>query len=264
MQLWTPEHAKTLLPALAVMILAAVVLRIILGAKSIQVRMIPFQVLAGILFLLEIGKQICSFSRGYDLYHLPFHFCSMFIFALPIMALYKGKHKQTVYGITAALCTAVLLLMLIYPDLIYSAGDINRFFTDYLSFHTVLFHNIVLFECVLIIALGLHTPQKGESKAVVWFTVCFCVVSATMAQLLKTNFNNFYSCNVPPLEDLRITVQGVLGYGLTQALYVLIVTVLDILFVLMSYWVYRFLRRIAIQKEFRIEKNKQRKIVAGK
>lgn len=246
MQLWTAEHAVTLLPALVVMLLAAVILRFTIGNKPLRIRMIPFQILACVLLALEVGKQVLSYMEGYDLYHLPFHFCSLFIFMLPIMAFYRGKYQQKVYAVTAALCTATTLLTLIYPALIYSAGNIKEFFTDYFSFHTVAFHNIVIFACILIVALKLHTPvPKGEQKAAALFTICFCVVSATMAQLLKTNFNNFYSCNVPPLETVRLSLQATLGYGATQALYVVIVTVVDIVFVWLSYLLYRLLRRVA-------------------
>lgn len=250
MQLWTPEHTKTLLPAAVVMLIFTLILRLTIGNKSHRVRMIPFQILTAVIVLLEIGKQVMSLRAGYDLYHLPFHFCSLFIFMLPAMALWRGKHTQTVYAITAAICMATTMLMLVYPALIYSDGNVREFFTDFFSFHTVVFHNIVVLQCMFVIGLRLHEPQaKGESKAVVLFTVCFCAVSATMAQLLKTNFNNFYSCNVPPLEALRLQIQGSLGYGLTQALYVVIVTVLDILFVLGSYWLYRGLRKLLAGKE---------------
>ena len=177
MQLWTPEHSRTLLPAVAVMVLAAVILRFAIGKKAHNIRMIPFRILTAILILLEIGKQVQSLRLGYDLYHLPFHFCSLFIFMLPSMALWRGKHSQTVYGITAALCTATALLTLIYPNLIYSAWDVNHFYDNYFAFHTVAFHNIVIFQCILIIALYLHEPaEKGESWSCVLFTVCFCVV----------------------------------------------------------------------------------------
>lgn len=250
MQLWTPEHTKTLLPAVLMMLAVTVLLRFTIGKKEHKIRMIPFQILTAVLFLLEIGKQVISLAKGYDLYHLPFHFCSLFIFMLPAMALWRGKHKQTVYGITAAISTATALLTLIYPSLIYSAWDVSNYFTNYFAFHTVTFHNIVLFQCILIIALGLHEPApKGESKVLVWFIVGFCLVSATMAQLLQTNFNNFYSCNIAPLEALRLQMQGSLGYGLTQALYILIVTVLDIFFVLGSYWLYRGLRTLCVRKQ---------------
>ncbi len=245
MELWTLEHTKTLLPALACMVVICIVLRALLGKKSLKIRMIPFQILAGIIVLLEIGKQAVSLSRGYDLYHLPFHFCSLFIFVLPAMAFYNGKHRKIVSSVTSALCAALFLLMLIYPNLIYSAGNIREFFTDFMSFHTVAFHNIVMLEFLLIIALELHTPEsKGEIRNSVAFTVGFCVVSATMAQLLKTNYANYYSCNIPVLESVRVNLQGVMGYGLTQLLYILIVSALNILFVMLAYGFYRLLRRL--------------------
>lgn len=240
MELWTVEHIKTLLPALAVMIGIAAVLRKTLGGKPEQIRMIPFQIIAVLLVALEVGKQGLSLARGYDLYHLPFHFCSLFIFALPAMAFYRGEKRQTVRGIAAALCAALFLLMLIYPNLIYSGGNIREFFTDYFSFHTVAFHNLVMLAFVLMVALRIHIPApKGEAKAVVLSTVVFCVVSATMAQLLKTNYANYYSCDIPPLEAVRVNLQGVLGYGFTQLLYILIVSMLNIVFVLGAYWLYR-------------------------
>lgn len=240
MELWTYEHTVTLLPAVAAMIVIAIVLRITIGNRDIKIRMIPFQILACILAVLELGKQIYSLSKGYDLYHLPFHFCSLFIFMLPLMAFYNGKHRQTVTAITATVCTAMTLLMLVYPNLIYSAGNIRDFFKDYLSFHTVAFHNIVVLECFLIYALDLHTPApKGEAKTVAIFTLCFCAVAAAMAQLLQTNYANFYSCNIPPLESLRLAVRASLGAIPSQLLYVAIVTALHLLFVPGCYWLYR-------------------------
>lgn len=242
MELWTAQHAKTLLPALAVMIIVAGILRAVLK-KDEKVRMIPIQLLTCILILLEIGKQGLSLVRGYDLYHLPFHFCSLFIFVLPVMSFYKGKHRHAVFTVSTALCASVFLLMLIYPALIYSAGNIDNFFNGYFDFHTVVFHNIVMFVFVLIVALDLHTPApKGDSKPLILFTLCFCAVSAAMAQILKTNYANFYSCNIPVLEEVRLTVQGVIGVGLTQLLYILIVSALNVGFVLMSYRLYHFLR----------------------
>lgn len=248
MGLWTPEHVRTLLPALAVMLVLGIAAAKWLGPKDEKIRLIPMQVLACLLVALEIGKQVLSFEDGYDLYHLPFHICSLFIFLLPIIAFYKGKYRPQMNAVTGAFCASVFLLMLIYPNLIYSAADVQNFFTNYFSFHTVAFHNIVMFAFVLIVALQLHTPQKGDQKAVVAFTVGFCVVSSSMAQLLKTNFANFYSCNIPVFEDLRMKMREVLGIVPTQIIYVLIVSALTIGFVLMSYWVCRGASRIFFKK----------------
>jgi len=250
MQLWTPEHAQTLLPALAAMLVIAVVLRLTIGKSTLKIRMIPFQILACILFLIEIGKQVYSFKNGYDLYHIPLHFCSLFIFALPIMAFYRGKHQQTVFAVVSVLCTAMTMLMLIYPNLIYSADNIKLYFHGYLDFHTVTFHNIVMFALILILALDL-SESKGLPmvKVLTAVTLIFCAISAGMAQILETNYANFYQCNIPPLEALRQTVQGILGYGPTQVIYVLIVSVLTVGFVLLSYCVFRLLKKLVCAKQ---------------
>ncbi len=253
MELWTPQHAKTLIPSFAVMLIVGVLLRFMLGKKELKIRMIPFQILACILFALEIGKQAVSLSAGYDLYHLPFHFCSLFIFALPVMAFYRGKHKEIVFAVGSALCSAMSLFLLVYPNLIYSAGNIENFFTEYLSLHTVAFHNIVLFEFVLILSLRLYTPvAKGEAKAAAVFTLVFCIVSAVMAQLLKTNFANFYQCNIPFFEGIRQQVAAAAGATVAQILYVVILIILNIGFVQLSYWLYRLLRRITAKEEAQI------------
>lgn len=245
MQLWTIEHALTLPAAMVVMLVIAIILRRTIGTKPLKIRIIPFQILAGIAFALEIGKQVISFARGYDLYHIPLHFCSLFIFMLPAMAFYTGKHRLKVSAITSALCSAVVLLMLIYPNLIYSAHDITNFFEDYMCMHTVTFHNIIIFEFILIVALGLHAPEKKRDvRAIIIFIICFCMVAGSMAQILKTNFANYYSCNIPPLENLRIAVRDAVGIVPAQILYVLIVSLLHVAFVYLSYWLYRLLRRI--------------------
>lgn len=244
MELWTRQHALTLLPAMGAMALIAWVLRHALGKKDIRIRMIPLQIIACILVLLEIGKQLISLLRGYDLYHLPLHFCSLFVFLLPLMAFYRGKAAQTVHEVVSAFCAALFLLMSVYPNLIYPAYDVERFFTDYMSFHTVAFHNLVMLAFVLIVVLQLHTGQQKRRMATFWGTVVFCVVAATMAQLLKTNYANFYTCNIPVLETVRLAVRDALGPVVAQLLYILINSALHLVFIQLAYSFYRFVRKL--------------------
>lgn len=246
MELWTSAHAATLPPAVLVMLVLSVLLRLLLGKKDLKIRMIPLQIIAVALVVLEIGKQAVSFSRGYDLYHIPLHFCSIFIVALPIMSFYRGKHTQLVSGVTAGLCAACTGLTLIYPDLIYSAGNIGNFFVHYLDFHTVAFHNLVIFAFLLIVALQLHTPaKKGEMKGIALFLIGFCSLAAIMSQLLETNYAGFYTCNVPVIEEVRLSLQPVLGYAVTQLIYIAGLLLVHILFVWGFYWIYRGLRKLA-------------------
>ena len=249
MTLWTKTHALTLLPAVVIMLLFTLLLRHFLGRKPLRVRMIPLQVVAVILVLLEIGKQALSFRQGYDLYHIPLHFCSLFIFMLPLASFYQGKYRQQIRSITAALCASVTGLMLIYPDLIYSAANVQEFFSNYFSFHTVFFHNLVVLAFLLIVGLNLYEPgQKKENRSVLLFIAGYCVIAATMAQLLQTNFNNFYRCNIAPLEAVRAAVEVSMGYTPAQILYVCIVTVMDLLFVLSFFRLYCLLQRLFPRK----------------
>ncbi len=250
MQLWTPAHLKTLLPALAVMVVLTVILRLVLKDKPLRVRIIPLQIIASVLLLLEIGKQIASFLRpqGYDLYHIPLHFCSLMLIALPLLAFYRGKHARLVSGVACGLTSAVFLLTVIYPALIYSADNIKLYFTDFFSFHTVTFHNLVLFAYMLLPALQLHTPGKGEVRFSAAFVGVYCMVAGIASHLLRTNYNNLYRCNIAPLESVRVMVCDAIGYAPTQILYVLIVTCLDVAFVIGAYYFYRLCRKILGKK----------------
>lgn len=249
MGLWTAAHGKTLLPAVAVMIVLGVILHRFMADKEEKIRLIPLKIVGVLLLLLELGKQVLSLIRGYDLYHLPFHFCSLFIFMVPLMAFYNGRHKRSVRCITASITASLFILMLIYPCLIYSEGNIQNFFADFFSFHTVAFHNLVMFAFVLILMLDLHIPGgKGETKAVMWFVAGFCVVSASMAHILKTNYANYYTCNIPVFETIRLAVQNSLGYVAAQLVYVLIVSALNFAFVYGALWAYRGLQRLLGKK----------------
>lgn len=245
MSLWTYEHAVTLLPAVVVMAIVCFGLRMLLKNKSYSVRMIPVQVVTVILLLLEVGKQVLSFKQGYDLYCIPLHFCSLFLYVMPVFAFYRGKHSKTVGVVTASLCMSVFVLMMIYPCLIYSADNIKGFFGDYFHFHTVAFHNLVVLLLFMILALDLYTPEKGKD---VWkpslFMMIYAAIAAPMAQILQTNYNNFYQCNIPPLETVRMLVQNNFGYWPAQILYVVIVVVLDIFFVLLARYLYVLAHRL--------------------
>lgn len=244
MELWTQTHAKSILPALAAMLLLSLLLRKLLIRKEMKIRMIPVQIITVMLLLLEVGKQVISWRNGYDLYHIPLHVCSLFLFIMPVMSFYAGKHSSKVRAVAAAYCTAVFALIMIYPSLIYSADNVRNFFKNYMDFHTVAFHNLVMLLFMLLLALNLHGCEKGHGKSVLMFTVVYCLVAASMAHLLKTNFANFYRCNIPPLEDLRLKITDVLGVVPTQLCYALIVSALTVGFVLGIYQLYRLLNRL--------------------
>lgn len=250
MELWSPMHIKTLLPAMAVMLLISIALRALLGKKDIKIRMIPVQVIAVILLLLEVGKQAVSFSRGYDLYHIPLHFCSLLLVTMPAMAFYNGKYVQQVRAVGTAICGAVFWLTAIYPCLIYSAGNIENFWGDYLDFHTVAFHNLAMLAFMIMVALDLHTPApKGEHKLIILFLTAFCAIAAIVSQLLETNYAGFYQCNVGPIEEVRLMLQPIIGYAPAQLIYVFGLTAVHYGFVIGFYCIYKAIRKLLNRKK---------------
>ena len=256
MELWTKEHFWQLIPTTIAMIIVALILNKFIGKKELKIRMIPFQILAALLFLSEIGKQVISFSRGYDLYHIPLHVCSLFIPLLPLMAFYNGKYKDGVRAIACAVTTALMLFMAIYPNLIYGSWNILNFFNDYFDFHTVFFHNVVIFEFILIVVLRLHHIEgKSYVKHTALFGAGFSIIAGSMSQILKTNYANFYTCNIGPVNDFVNSIKDALGYTLGQTIYVVILGLLHILFFVACYYLYKGIDKLNVKLRGKVEEN---------
>ena len=207
--------------------------------------MIPIQIIAVLVFALEIGKQIASIVKGYDLYHIPLHFCSLFIFFLPLFAFYNGKGCEYIKSFTVTACAMMSILLLIYPNLIYGGENIIYIFRGYFDFHTVVFHNLVLFAFILMIALKLYKIKtKLDLKSLLFGFLAYCIVAAIMAQVLKTNFNNFYNCNIGPLAAVVDSIKASIGATLGQIIYVIIVIAINMGFAFLSYGVLRLLDKL--------------------
>ena len=256
MELWTKEHFWQLIPTGIIMIIIALILNKFIGDKPLKIRMIPYQILAVLLFLSEIGKQVLSFQRGYDLYHIPLHVCSLFIPLVPLMAFYNGKHKDAVRSIACAVTVSLMMFMTIYPNLIYSGYNVVHFFDTYFDFHTVFFHNVVIFEFILTIVLRLyHVGEKRYTKHVALFGAGFAIVAGSMSQILKTNYANFYTCNIPPINDFVNTIKDAIGYAAGQTIYVIILGVLHILFFVGCYYLYIGIDKLNVKFRGRAQEN---------
>ncbi len=240
MGLWTSLHAVTFLPSLAVMIAAALILRKLFIDKSFEKRMLPIKIIAVMLVVLEIIKQITSLRAGYDLYHLPFHFCSIFIYALPFFAFYRGKYAQSVRSVACATMTGLFLGMLVMPAIIYSDVAISEFFVTYISFHRVFFHNLVVFATLIIFFLDLHKPsgKGGEAVFVTLFAVIFVIIAASASHLLDTNYSNFLSSTVDFVDALAENLALKVGEGAFTAIYTACAAVLHIGFILGMNYLY--------------------------
>ena len=82
MGLWTLGHFYQILPTFVIFAVISVVAAKTLGKCDRKIRYIPLQVIAVTLLVLEVITQVKSATGegGYDLYALPFHYCSLFLY----------------------------------------------------------------------------------------------------------------------------------------------------------------------------------------
>ena len=262
MELWTYEHFLAIVPAFVIFVIISLVLRKFLINKPLHIRMIPFQGATVVLLIAELIKQIVSFGYNgevYRMYSLPLHVCSLFLFLLPLMAFYKGKWSDLINTIACTVCGALTLFMVIIPTMLYPANEIREWYTNYLFFHTVFFHDWVLFIFILILALNLHECEKKTYlKEVAIFGLGYSIVAASCSYLLKTNFSNFYECNMPPVKALVDSISASAGQTFGTLFYVVVLTFLHIGFFILSYYIYRLIAKLIKKIESKFKKENRR------
>lgn len=242
--MWTRQHLVTILPCMAIYIVIAFVLAHFLKNKSEKVRLIPTMIIGSLLLLLELGKQIYSFSIGYSRWMIPFHFCSQFFWMIPLMAFYRGKYKFMVRSVATTASMMLLLFLLLYPNSIYSSSAIDNYFVNFISFQSVTFHNLVILNLCIVLALNINEfkTKRDVVANIITFSV-YCMVAGVMAQVLTTNYNNFYRNMVDWVESFRLNLINSYGdYG--QAIYVTLFSILIVIGSILSYIVIRLLNRL--------------------
>lgn len=236
MGLWTKLHFVTIIPAFIVFIVIAVLMGKWLKDKDERIKYVPFRILAGLILILEVIKQVDSFVDGYDLYALPFHYCSLFLYLLPLHAFYKGKYKKTVNTTAFGCCASLFFFMLVMPAIVYGESSIESYTTEFLSFHTVTFHNVVCLYFLLMLTLKAYeTDTKRDLKVLAVFFSVYVTIAAVLSQVLKVNFHNLYKCNLAIVEELRLALIAQIGWP-GQLIYVAALFVGTILFAYISYF----------------------------
>ena len=235
---WTIEHFYTLPITIIVLLIFAIWLGKKMEHLDEKYRLIPIHIISFILVALEILKQFKSYDNGYDLYHLPLHFCGMFVFLFPAFSLCQGKSKYVARLLTTLSGIMLTGFMIIMPDIVYGDDDIRDFFVNFWAFHTVFFHNLVLLGTFLIFTLKLFKPRyHGDYKIVLLSYTIYCALIAPVSLILDTNFNNFCRCSMPFIEEWRLVWIDTLGY-FGQLLYTSCAMIGTIGFGILMYFVY--------------------------
>ena len=237
MGLWTKEHFYLIVPSFIVFIVFAVILGKLLKGKSEKTRYLPLQIITLVLLALEFMKQGYNMKDdGYDLYALPFHYCSLFLYLLPLHSFYKGKYKKVTDAISISCLASLFLFMLVMPDVVFGAGNIVGYSKNFSNFHTVTFHLLVCLYFLLSLTLTPHEFNvKNDVKFTAIFLAIYVVIATIMSFSLKVNFHNLYKCNLGMVEDVRLALMAKIGiFG--HILYVIVMFFLTILFAFAAYF----------------------------
>ena len=210
----------TLLPAVLIGFGFAVLLRLLIGRAPLFVRLIPIQVLSIVLIGLEIEKQRASLAAGYDLFHLPFHYCSLMLLFFPLAAFSFGKIGEVLRSVALAIAGTVTVITLIAPETIFPAEHISLFYEHFFSYHTVIFHCLVPVYFFLLLALDLCRIRVGWDLLFVCVTVIgYSVLATKMAWHYETNYSNFLYCKIEALEEKRLLLVAEHGEEATRLIY---------------------------------------------
>ena len=211
---WTLPHFYQIVPTFLILAPLSVLIAKLLSGCKRKIKYIPLQVISTLLLVLEVIKQINAASQdgSYDLFALPFHYCSLFIYLLPLHSFYHGKHSRITDATSFGILSALMLFMILMPSVVYTDENIIHFFDSYRDFHTVFFHNLVVFYFMLTLALKLYEfDVKRDLTIIGVFLSIYVVIASILAYSLKTNFHNLYRCNIGFIEDMRLCMVEKIG-----------------------------------------------------
>lgn len=249
MGLWTLNHFYAIVPAFIIFAGIAILLGFLLKNKDEQTKLLPLRIIAVAILLLEFSKQAISISRGYDLYHLPFHYCSLFIYLLPLHAFSFGKLKKCIDGITFASCASLFLFFLIVPTILYPEGAITNVANNFFDFHTVAFHHLVVLYLFVAIALKqFKLSFKRDFPIIAIILSAYVIIATILSYTLKVNFQNLRTCNLEAIEGIRLSITEAIGW-FGQAIYVFLIFILTTLFGYLAYTlIWLFYRFVIVRK----------------
>ena len=216
------DAEKKLIPLMFLILLAITLLIwILLKNKGKLAQSIPFIAITVLLIVGEVIKQIISYKNGYNLWHLPLHFCSTYFLWFSLAEFSFGKMRQRMQNIafvaTMYLCAALYCAPRGILDAV--CDDV---FKTYFTAHSFFYHHLVILYMMLAIAFKRFKPKKSD--ALVWMIcfACYFAVAATCAYTLNENyFNILESARMPLLETIRLQVGQVIYDALMASLLII-------------------------------------------
>lgn len=201
---WSNDDFVVLPLALVCIILVSLVARFFL-CKHVDLKLFPLKLIAILVVVLEIIKQILNVIKGFNPWHLPFHYCSLFVFLFPFAQFGSKKFKEFITPVAFACSMTVFISFYLSPDAIIGSSS-SHLFRDFNSFHTFFFHHLVFLYASLSVALDAYKPKKKDFKNVLIVVLVYCMCGVFLSYVFNQNYNNFLFSVIGVVERLRVSL----------------------------------------------------------
>lgn len=201
---WTKDEALIVPIGLVIIIFLSVIINFCLRNKSEKIKRIPLLIITIIVLILEIIKQVYSLIKGYDLWKLPLHFCSIFLFVFSFASFGKGPLRKIGDVISLSGGFAVLIAFLISPRNIIGNACENVF-ANFDQFHTFTYHFLVFFYFFILISSNLVKAKFSDIKYIITTVLGYAIIAIVAGYSLNINYCSVLQNNYSFLESIRLS-----------------------------------------------------------
>lgn len=234
------EYDIIILPAVLFCIVSvSVCLSLVLRNKREWVVNIPFVTIAVLLLVLEVMKQLENVMTDFSYYALPFHYCSLFLITIPLAEL-GGKRLSSVFRPLAFNMSFIVSVgIYLFPGGIL--GNASELFgKDFFHTHSFIFHHLIILYFVLSVFMKRYRPRLCDGVSMLTMGMIFVAVAIPVSYIFDTNYANFLSSAVPPLEKIRLC----LGQTVYTSIIAIAHTVGTLLCSVIYYYLYKLIAHV--------------------
>ena len=206
---YTIYEIITLPASLILILLTCFILKRALKNCNETIKDIPLKLIALIVVILEIIKQIENVITGFDAWALPFHYCSLFVFFFPLAEFTKGKLRKIFKPVAVITALTMALVFYLEPRGILGSSS-ERIFTDWKAFHSFTFHQLAIAYPLISISLNRYIPSKNDYTSLILVMVVYVLTILPLSYIINVNYCNFLFSVLGFLESLRIALGQVI------------------------------------------------------
>lgn len=208
--------------------------------KKDNYKRIPFIVISVILLAIEIAKVTIHLVRGtYGVAQYPMHFCSLFLIIYPLSSFF-GKKVTRIFKPMAFVYSLFATVMLLVNPRAMIGNNAQSMFNDFLSFHSVLFHLLLVYYLIFDLCLYYYKPKIIDFVFVMGVILFYSVYAIPLAFHFNANLVGILRSFIPVLEEFRLKA-GQTGY---LVVFILLALVLVFLSVLLYYYLRKLIELI--------------------